>query len=303
MKNKLLVVGSVALDTVRTRAGEHKDIIGGAATFIALAAGSFCTPQLVGVIGKGAFPAEYLALLRSYGIDLEGLTEEAGRTFRWSGVYKDDFSTRDTLSTELGVFGEFSPKIPATYQDTKYVMLGNIHPAVQLNIRDQVAKDAYVAADTMNLWIDTTPAELNELISRVNLLIINDEEAVMLTGEPQIRIAAQKILARGLDALVIKRGEHGAWLFTKNTTFFTPALPLAEVIDPTGAGDTFAGGLMGHLAKCDSHDDATLKKAMHYGTVMASAQVQGFGADGLKKLDPEAVETRLGDLVALTRVD
>ncbi len=302
MSASLLVVGSVAFDTIETRAGKHQDVLGGAATFIALAASHFCPVNLVAVVGAKDFPAKHTELLASRGVDLEGLERAEGRTFRWSGVYADDFSSRRTLETQLGVFESFNPKVPKKYLKSRVVMLGNIHPALQLKVLDALGDGVFVIADTMNLWIDTTPDLVNQLIKRVNLLVINDEEAMMLTGERQIRVAAQKTLERGPQTLIIKRGEHGAYLFTKETIFFTPAIPLRDVVDPTGAGDSFAGGLAGYLVSRNDTSVTAMKTGMLYGTALASIAVGVFGPEQLARVDRSAIDgrvTQLRDLVSL----
>jgi sugar/nucleoside kinase (ribokinase family) len=292
MSSPLLTVGSIAFDTIETRAGKHEEILGGAATYIALAASHFCPVQLVAVVGKGDFAQAHVDLLVSRGVDVDGLEWAGGRTFRWSGVYADDFSSRTTLNTELGVFEAFDPKIPKPYLASRFCLLGNIHPGLQLKVLDALEEGTYVAADTMNLWIDTTPDELGQLIARVDLLVINDEEAFMLTGERQISRAADKIRQTGPSSLIIKRGEHGAYLFTDEAPFFAPALPLPEVLDPTGAGDTFAGGLMGYLAGKSDTSPSTIKYGMIYGAALASMTVEGFGVDPLAKSSRKEIDLR-----------
>jgi sugar/nucleoside kinase (ribokinase family) len=298
MTTPLTIVGSVALDTIETRAGKREEILGGAATYIAFAAGVFTPVNLVAVVGDD-FPKEYADLMADHGVDLQGLKRVKGRTFRWAGRYAEDFSTRETLGTELGVFETFDPEIPAAYRTSGFALLGNIHPALQLKVLDALPKETFVAADTMNLWIDTTPDALAEVIRRVNLLIINDEEAAMLTGELQVRVAARKIIEGGLEFLIIKRGEHGAYLFTREAMFFAPALPLDEVVDPTGAGDSFAGGLMGHLAGRGEATLDAIKTGMVYGAAVASRAVEAFGADEFAKLKRAEVDERVGALVNL----
>jgi sugar/nucleoside kinase (ribokinase family) len=292
MTTPLTIVGSVALDTIETRAGRREEIVGGAATYIAIAAGFLGPVNLVAVVGDD-FPEEHLEMLRRSNVDLEGLAKEPGRTFRWSGKYADDFSSRETLNTELGVFETFDPKIPEAYKASRFALLGNIHPALQLKVLDALREETFVAADTMNLWIDITPDELNEVIGRVDLLIINDEEAQQLTGEYQIRVAARQILSRGPKLLIIKRGEHGAYLFSKERMFFAPALPLESVVDPTGAGDSFAGGLMGYLAAKDDAGFDAVKNGMVVGAAVASRAVEAFGADELANFDRAQVDARV----------
>jgi sugar/nucleoside kinase (ribokinase family) len=302
VSSRLLVVGSVALDTIETRAGRREEILGGSATYISLAASSFCPANLVAVVGADDFRDEHVDLLGARGVDTEGLERAPGRTFRWSGVYKEDFSSRTTLDTQLGVFESFSPKIPSKYLPSDFAILGNIQPDLQLKVLDAIGHDAFVAADTMNYWINNTPEKLKEVISRIDLLIINDEEARDLTGEYQVMLAAKELLKKGPKALIVKRGEHGAYLFAEGLTFFAPAMPLEEVIDPTGAGDTFAGGLMGFLAGCADTGAESLKKGMIYGAASASAAVEGFGVEKLAALDREALDRRYARLRSLVDV-
>ncbi|MBN2716253.1 MAG: bifunctional hydroxymethylpyrimidine kinase/phosphomethylpyrimidine kinase [Deltaproteobacteria bacterium] len=303
MSNKLLVVGSVAFDSLKTRAGKRDEILGGAATYIALTASHFAKVNLVGVVGKGDFPEEHVNLLTQKGVDVEGLEFAEGKTFRWAGEYADDFSTRQTLDTQLGVFEHFDPKIPDSYQGAQIVLLGNINPSVQLQVLDRLNEKPYVITDTMNLWMDIALDELKKVIARTNLLVINDEEAVQLSGELQIRVAAKKILAMGPEALIIKRGEHGAYLFTKDTMFFAPAIPLEEVIDPTGAGDSFVGGLAGYLAGEGKTTVSAIKKGMIFGTATASATCEGFGTENTARLTKDEVLNRYYMLLNLVSTD
>jgi sugar/nucleoside kinase (ribokinase family) len=300
MTSPLLIVGSVALDTIETRAGKRENILGGAATYIAFAAAHFGPVNLVGVVGDD-FPKKYTELLVSKGVDVSGLEQAAGKTFRWSGIYAEDFSSRETLDTQLGVFEAFDPKLPEGYKSNQFVLLGNIHPALQLKVLDSLDAGAFVAADTMNLWIDITPDELSEVIRRVSLLVINDEESLMLTGEPQIVRAAEKIMKDGPKTLIIKRGEHGAYLFSDEDPFFAPALPLPEVIDPTGAGDSFAGGLMGYLAGQNDSSPAAIKKGMVYGAAVASRSVEKFGAVEFASLERTEIDARFDTLTKLVQ--
>lgn len=301
MTAPLTIVGSVALDTIETRAGKREDVLGGAATYIAVAAGFFVPSNLVAVVGDD-FPKEHIQLLAKMKVDLEGLKQVPGRTFRWAGKYAPDFSSRETLSTELGVFENFDPKIPEAYKKSPFALLGNIHPALQLKVLDALDKDTFVAADTMNLWIDITRKELSEVIRRVDLLVVNDEEAVQLTGEKQIAVAAEKIRDGGPRFLIIKRGEHGAFLFSDDKPFFAPALPLREVVDPTGAGDTFAGGLMGYLASVNDASAKAIKTGMVYGAAVASRTVEAFGADALAEVTRDAINERFEALRALVTI-
>jgi sugar/nucleoside kinase (ribokinase family) len=301
MTAPLTIVGSVALDTLETRAGKREDVLGGAATYIAVAAQFFGPLNLVAVVGDD-FPQAYIDLLAKRKADLSGLQQVPGRTFRWAARYAPDFSSRETLSTELGVFENFEPEIPETYRTSPFALLGNIHPSLQLKVLDAMSEDTFVAADTMNLWIDITKDLLQKVIARVDLLVINDEEAVQLTGEPQIATAAEKIRAAGPKYLIIKRGEHGAYLFSDDEPFFAPALPLREVVDPTGAGDTFAGGLMGYLSSVNDASAKAIKTGMVYGAAAASRTVEVFGADALAELSREAVDERFRALRALVTI-
>lgn len=302
MSEKLLVVGSIALDDLQTSKEKKTDVLGGAATYISVAASRFVPVDLVGVVGDD-FPAKHVEMLEARRVDLEGVERAKGKTFRWSGVYAKDFSSRETLDTQLGVFETFNPKLPKAYRENRFVMLGNIHPGLQLRVLDELSGDAFVVADTMNLWIDTTPAELNELIARVDLLVLNDEESVMLTGEQSVIRAAAAIREMGPKMVVIKRGEHGAWLFSEEETFFAPALPLEEIVDPTGAGDSFAGGMMGYVAASGMADLDSIKKGMVYGAAVASHAVEGFGADYLAGFDRDDIEKRVERLQRLVRLN
>src|SRR3974390_936147 len=245
----LLIVGSIAFDDLDMPSGEYRDVLGGAATYSSLAASLVAKGgvRVVGVVG-GDFPDSHLAELDVRGVDTAGVERTAGRTFRWHGRYSDDLASRTTLDTQLNVFADFSPKIPAAYQASSLVLLGNIHPKLQVSVLDQVQRPKLIAADTMNFWIEREPAPLSEMLKRVDLLVINDEEARQLSGIHNLVKAAADIRKRGPKMLVIKRGEFGALLFDSSGAFFVPAYPLEDVLDPTGAGDSFSGGLMGFLA-------------------------------------------------------
>jgi sugar/nucleoside kinase (ribokinase family) len=287
----LLVVGSVALDTVETPFGRAEDALGGSATFFAAAASLFAPVQLVGVVGDD-YPTADLAFLAERGVDLAGLERAAGESFRWSGVYSFDLNSRETLETRLGVFADFAPKIPDGFRDAEWVFLGNIDPELQINVLEQVRKPALVACDTMNLWIDIKRERLVELLGRVDLLMVNDGEARQLSGDHNLARAARWIMERGPRYLVIKKGEHGAILFTPTSTFFAPGYPLEDVFDPTGAGDAFAGGFMGHLARCGSMEDADLRRAVIYGSVLGSFAVEKFSVERFRDLTVEEIEER-----------
>ncbi len=301
MTAPLTIVGSVALDSIETYAGKHDDVLGGAATYIAVAAGFHVPVNLVAVVGDD-FPKQHLDMLAKKNVDLAGLKQVPGRTFRWAGKYAPDFASRETLSTELGVFESFDPEIPEAYKKSPFALLGNIHPSLQLKVLDALSDNTFVAADTMNLWIDITPKELAEVIRRVDLLVINDEEAVQLSGERQIAVAAEKIRDGGPKYLIIKRGEHGAFLFSDDTPFFAPALPLRAVADPTGAGDTFAGGLMGYLARVNDASAKAIKTGMVYGAATASKTVEAFGADALAEVSRTEIDERFKALRALVTI-
>lgn len=294
------VVGSVALDTVETPMGKNIDGLGGAATFFSLAACHFTQVHLVGVVGED-FPDRHVRLLREKGIELDGLEQAAGRTFRWTGRYHDDVNERDTLDTQLNVFEQFHPKLPEAARNAEFLFLGNIHPALQLEVLEQ-AKPAFVGLDTMNLWIDITLDALKEVLKRVDVLIINDSEAKQLTGELNLRRAADHIRTLGPSVVVIKKGEHGCMLFgaEHDQLFSIPALPLETVADPTGAGDTFAGGFMGRLAFENATDFDALKRAVVYGSVLASFTCEAFGPDRLIEVTADEIEARFHAFQALT---
>ena len=295
----VLVVGSVALDTIETPFGKVDDAIGGAATFFSAAASLFCPVQLVGVIGDD-YPVDKLSFLSARGVDLTGLERKQGESFRWSGVYSYDLNSRETRETRLGVFAEFQPRIPDAFRDAEWVFLGNIHPALQLDVLDQVRAPRLVACDTMNFWISGTRPELLELLKRVNLLMVNDSEARELSGEHNLLKAARWIQRQGPEMVVVKKGEHGAVLFTPETTFFAPGFPLEDVFDPTGAGDAFAGGFMGYLARGGVLDSDHLRRAMVYGSALGSFSVERFGIERLIGLTADEIRDRVGIFRDLT---
>ncbi|MEM9991225.1 MAG: PfkB family carbohydrate kinase, partial [Bacteroidota bacterium] len=275
----LVIVGTVAFDNLETPFGKAERIVGGAATYASLAA-SYLTDgiELVSVIGDD-FPTATLEDLKARQIDLSGLQlKEGEKSFFWSGRYHDNMNQRDTLDTQLNVLADFDPVLPESYKDADFVLLGNLTPMVQMRVVEQLEKrPKLIAMDTMNFWMDNTPDELNEVIQKVDMLIINDEEARQLSGEYSLVKAAEKIMSNGPKILAIKKGEHGALLFQDDQIFFAPALPLAEVFDPTGAGDTFAGGLMGYIAQTGDISFENLKRAIIYGSAMASFCVEKFG--------------------------
>jgi sugar/nucleoside kinase (ribokinase family) len=295
----LLVVGSVALDTVETPFGRAEDALGGSATFFSAAASLFCPVQLVGVVGDD-YPVDALRFLSDRGVDLTGLEHAAGESFRWSGAYSYDLSSRETLETRLGVFADFQPKIPEQFRDAEWVFLGNIDPELQIRVLDQVHRPRLVACDTMNLWIDIKRTRLLELLERVDLLLVNDSEARQLSGQFNLARAARFILDRGPRYLIIKKGEHGAILFTPSSVFFAPGYPLEEVFDPTGAGDAFAGGFMGHLAQGGRADEADLRRAMIYGSTLGSFAVERFSIERFKDLTGEEIEERVRSFREMT---
>jgi len=287
----LLVVGSVALDTVQTPFGRRDKMLGGSAVYCALAASHFTDVKLVGVVGDD-FPHDAIELLQQRNIDLSGLETKPGKTFRWSGVYTHDMNDRDTLYTALNVFEAFNPKIPEKFQTAEYVFLGNISPSLQLNVLEQIAKPVFVAMDTMNFWIDSTRDELLEVLSKVDAAIINDAEAKQLSGSTNLFTAARTIQQIGCATVLVKKGEHGCFQVCGDQCFVAPAYPLEKVLDPTGAGDTFAGGFMGHLARARGTDPRTLREAVVYGSVMASFVVEQFGVDNLLQLTEATIRER-----------
>ncbi len=297
----LLTVGSVAFDALETPFGKTDKIIGGAATYITLAA-SYFTQQnnLVAVVG-GDFPKEMIGLLEEHGVDTKGLEiVQEGKTFFWSGKYHEDMNTRDTLITELNVMEHFDPIIPDSYQGTEFLMLGNTVPATQKLVIERLAKrPKLIMLDTMNLWMNIALDDLKSVLKLVDLLTINDEEARLLSGEYSLRKAAKKIMAMGPKTLIIKKGEHGALLFQEDRIFFAPALPLEEVFDPTGAGDSFAGGFIGYLAATNDISFDNMKRAIIYGSAMASFCVEKFGTERLVNLSKEEINARVQEFVKL----
>ncbi len=272
----LLVVGSIAFDDLEMPTGSFKDVLGGAATYSALAASLLAPVRLVGIVGTD-FDEAHLERLRARGVDTLGVERAQGKTFRWHGRYSDDLMSRVSLDTQLNVFADFRPKIPAAYKSSPYVLLGNIHPALQVSVLDQVDKPKLVAADTMNFWIKGEPKALAELLKRIDLIIINDEEARELSGIHNLVKAARDIMKRGPAKLIIKRGEHGALLFDEAGVSFVPAYPLEEVLDPTGAGDSFAGGLLGYLARYGIESRHSLRRAMYFAAALGSFCVEDIG--------------------------
>ncbi len=298
----LLVVGSVAYDSVETSFGKRDDALGGSATFFSLAAALFTKPSLVAVVGED-FKAEDIALLARHGVDLTGLEQAAGPTFRWGGKYHADMQGRDTLFTHLNVFESFQPKLSAEHAAASIVFLANIHPTLQQRVLDQVQQPHFVAADTMNLWIDVAKAELEQVLGRVDGLFINDEEALQLTGARTVVQAARAIRALGPQLLIIKRGEHGALMFNDDDIFYVPAFPLETVLDPTGAGDTFAGGFMGYVAATGDFTPPNMRRAAVVGSLMASYCVEGFSVEQLREVQIHDVRRRYEAFRQLTAFD
>jgi sugar/nucleoside kinase (ribokinase family) len=299
----LLVVGSVALDDIDGPFGLHRDLLGGSASFIARAAAHFTrNVSVVGVVGDD-FPQRHIDELVALGVDASGIERRPGETFHWVGRYAPDLTTRETLDTRLGVFAEFQPKIGEVGKDAQLVLLGNIDPVLQLDVLTQVRAPLLVAADTMNLWIDLKRADLERMLARIHTLMINDEEARMLAGHHNLRRAAAHILKLGPTSVIIKRGDAGALLFHGGGVFAAPAMPLADVKDPTGAGDSFAGGFMGYLAYAGDLSPATIRTAMIMGSVMGSFAVEQFSVDGLRDLSRERIQQRFDELAELAHFE
>ena len=300
----LLVVGSVALDSVETPFGVANDVLGGSANFFSAAASLFCNVQMVGVVGSD-YPLRALDFLAQRGVDLSGVEQVEGESFRWSGVYSFDLNTRETRETRLGVFADFKPSIPESFRDAEWVFLGNIHPDLQHDVLDQVRKPKFVAMDTMNFWINNpeTRDSLVRLLGRVDLLMVNDTEARELTGDHNLLRAARWIHERGPSMVVVKKGEHGATLYCRDMVFFAPGYPLEEVFDPTGAGDAFAGGFMGYLARCGELSGEDLRRAMIHGSALGSFAVEKFSVDRLRDLTSGEVHERVRSFRDLTAFD
>ncbi len=302
---KLLIVGSVAFDAIETPFGKTDKILGGAAPFIGLAASQFDVKSaIVSIVGED-FPQEYLDLLTSKGIDISGIEiVKGGKTFYWKGLYHNDLNTRDTLVTELNVLGDFKPVVPDDYKNAEVVMLGNLHPSVQMSVIEQMEKrPSLIVLDTMNFWMDNALDELLDVIKHIDVITINDEEARQLTGEYSLVKAAKKIFTMGPKYVVIKKGEHGALLHFEDQIFYAPALPLEEVFDPTGAGDTFAGGFSGYLGATKNMSFNNLKNAVIHGSNLASFCVERFGTERMKNLERSEVNKRLHQFKSLTQFD
>ena len=294
---KIVSVGTVAFDAIETPFGKTDKIVGGACTYISLSAAYFNnSPHLISVVGED-FPNETIALFKERGINTEGLQIKNGeKTFFWSGKYHQDMNTRDTLDTQLNVLESFDPIVPNSYQDCDILMLGNLTPSVQMKVIKQMeTRPKLIVLDTMNFWMEIAMEDLKKVIKEIDVLTINDEEARLLSGVHSLRKAAKIILEMGPKYLIIKKGEHGALLFGDNNIFYAPALPLEEVFDPTGAGDTFAGGFVGHLSSCDTIDWDAMKKAIIVGSAMASFTVEKFGIEKLIELDKSQIEQRINE--------
>jgi len=300
--HEVLIVGSVALDSVETPAGQVDNALGGAATYGAVAASLFAPVHLVGVVGAD-FPVEHLEFLRGRGVDLAGLQIVAdGHTFRWKGDYNADLNQAVTHETRLGVFEHFDPVLPEHYREADFVFLANIHPSLQLRVLEQVKSPRLTLCDTMNLWINLARETVLEVFSRVNIVVLNDGEARMLTECENVIAAGWQLLKLGPRAVIIKKGEHGALMFSQEGIFATPSYPLEAVIDPTGAGDSFAGALIGYLAKTNDLSYGNLRRAVVYGGAVASITVQDFSLAALRQLTPETVEERFQFVKALSAV-
>lgn len=302
----VLVVGSVAYDGIETPRGKVERVLGGAGSYIALAASHFTNVSLVAIVGDD-FAPEDEAVLRRRNIDLEGLERASGKTFFWQGVYSQNMNERRTLVTDLNVFANFRPRLPQSYREIPLILLGNIQPSLQQSVVDQATNRGFVVGDTMNYWIEGTPEDLAQTIRSWDAILINDEEARQLSGENGLRAAATAIQSMGPTSVVIKRGEHGAALFQGDSCFLVPAYPLAELADPTGAGDAFAGGFMGWLDRSAAHRSADpsawqreLRRAVVYGSIMGSFCCERFGVDGLRDLTREQIEKRFREFQSLT---
>jgi cytidine kinase len=291
----LLVVGSTAFDTVETPHGTATECLGGSSTYFGLAARLFTPVRLVSVVGAD-FPATHRQLLESRGIDLTGLETKAGKTFRWHGRYSQDMNSRDTIDVQLNTFGDFQPVVPAAYKDTPFVFLANGSPATQRSVLEQMQAPRFCVADTMDLWIDRDREGLLELLRRIDGLIVNDSEVKQLTGKTNLIQAGRASLALGPKLVIVKKGEHGCFVFSNFFHYALPAYPTETVVDPTGAGDSFAGGFMGYLATCDTISLWNMKRAVAYGTVTASLTVEGFGVERIAEADRDTVERRYHEL-------
>ncbi|HDP98541.1 MAG TPA: sugar kinase [bacterium] len=298
----VLVVGSVALDTVETPFGKVDDALGGSATYFSAAACHFTDVNVVAVVGED-FPFSKIDFLKDRGVNFDGLIQKPGKTFRWGGKYHLDLNQRDTLFTHLNVFEQFDPVLPEHYREIPYIFLANIHPQLQLKVLEQIKKPQLVVMDTMNFWIEGTPESLKQVLKKINILIINDSEVRLLSGETNLFLGIKKLLQLGPQMLVIKKGEHGAFLFNNHAYFWTPAYPLEQLFDPTGAGDSFAGGFVGYLAKTGYVCDKNLRKGVVYGSILGSFCVEKFSLDRLREIELEDIEQRYQQFVRMTKIE
>jgi sugar/nucleoside kinase (ribokinase family) len=300
----LIVVGTMAFDAIETPFGKVDKIVGGSATYVAYAASNFIQPiNQVSIIGYD-FPEEEIAELKSRGVVMDGVEViQDKKSFFWSGRYHEDMNSRDTLITDLNVLADFDPKLPDSYRDSEFVMLGNLQPTVQMNVIKQLRRPKLIVMDTMNFWMESAMPELEKVLKEIDVLLINDAEARQLSGQYSLVKASKAILGMGPEFLIVKKGEHGALLFHGDQVFFAPALPLEEVFDPTGAGDTFAGGFMGHLAKTKDISFENMKTAIIVGSAMASFCVEKFGPNRLKEISPEDIDKRLRQFRELVNFD
>jgi sugar/nucleoside kinase (ribokinase family) len=298
----LLVVGSVAFDSIRTPYGQAEEILGGSASYLSVAASWFAPVRVVAVVGED-FSQRHRDVFKARAIDITGLERASGRTFRWRGEYVGDMNEAHTLETQLNVFANFAPKIPPAYRESDYVFLGNIDPVLQLHVRRQLPKARLAGLDSMNYWIGEKLADLKKALAEVHILIVNEGEVRMLSGHHNLKAAARAVQDLGPRTVVIKRGEHGVTLFREGSIFSAPAYPLDKVHDPTGAGDAFAGGFMGHLARTGDSSDSNLRRAVVYGSVMASFAVEEFGLERLLTLTPQEIESRYREFKTLTHFD
>ena len=300
-KQPLLIVGSLAFDSVETPRGKIEKALGGSASYAAIAASYYARPQVVGIVGDD-FDDDHMSVFHDHNIDTTGIVRAQGNTFHWKGRYHENFKERDTLETALNVFESFDPDVPQKFRESRYLFLGNIDPQLQLRVLAQAQGAEVVAMDTMNLWIETQSEALAEVLRQVDIFFINDEEARMLSGDWTVLRAAERILAMGPRYVVIKRGEHGAVLFGPDLSLFVPAVLLSDIVDPTGAGDTFAGGFLGYLSGCERIDRSTLSGALMAGTVMASFSVEAFSVDGICNLSQERIGERRTRLEIMIRI-
>ncbi|MBI4660890.1 MAG: sugar kinase [Verrucomicrobia bacterium] len=296
----ILIVGSTALDSITTPHSHRPRLLGGSASHASVAASFFAPVHLVGIVGDD-FPKAYLNLYRRHGINLDALQIVSGKTFHWAGEYEENMNNRRTLKTELGVFESFSPDLPASLQKVPYVLLANIAPSLQHHVLDQMHKPRFVIADTMDLWLNTARSELLRLLRRVDAVVLNDSEARLLTADDNVISAVKKIHRLGPEYVIVKKGEHGSLLSARKGLFLAPAFPLSKVVDPTGAGDSFVGGLIGHLAEGKGSIGSRLRRAIIYGTVVASFCCEGFGLTGTTRINRKAIEKRVKSLEDLMR--